>query len=243
MSKDKQKILAAHVGFSLLIFITLFIMIRTFWFPGKLIDIDGGWTAIKLVAVVDIILGPTLTFFFIHPERASFKKDFGFIIAVQLIALLAGLWTVIDQRVAAVVFSGDRFYTISNGTLKKAKTVLKEKEQTILTYQSDTQNVFGMAYVKPMDKGQYITDIFNGYPELPVRLDRYYSLKDNWVAIRKYKITDTALLKKIRSFALMEGFELFKVELEVYKIKGRFLDAYILFDGGTKKFLRIIQDQ
>ncbi len=243
LTQEKQKILAIHVVLSLIIFIILFASIKYFWFPGNLIAIDGGWTVIKLIAGVDIVLGPMLTLFFIHPERASFKKDFATIITIQILALAAGIWTVVDQRTTVIVFSGDKFYTIANGTLNDATVKLAKLDIKPSTYTSNEHNVLNMAFVTDIGYGKNLEDTLNNYPELPVRPDLFKPLKNHWPAIQKYKITDPRILANIRSHSLMSGKQLFKFDADIYHLKGRYKEAFIIFDSSTNKVIDIIVDK
>jgi hypothetical protein len=243
MSPEKLKVLGAHIALSLIIFLVLFSFIKVYWFPSNLIEIDGGCTVIKLIAGVNVILGPLLTLFFIHPERGSFKLNFAFIVSVQFIALFVGMWMVADQRVSVVVFSGEQFYSISNGTLTDASKILLDKNKEILDYKSDSHDVLNMAFVKSIGDGKNREDVFNGYPELPVRPDLFLSLEDNWAEVQKHQITDEKQLKVTKSHALMSGTELYDALLEIYNIKGRYQNAFILFDGKTKKMISIVLDE
>jgi len=83
----------------------------------------------------------------------------------------------------------------------------------------------------------------NGYPELPVRPDLFLSLEDNWAEVQKYQITDKKQIKVTKSHALMSGTELYDATLEIYNIKGRYQNAFILFDGKTKRMLSIVLDK
>ena len=49
-----------HLVLSLLIFSSLIYVMALYWFPGELFFLDGGWQGLKLVAMVDLVLGLSL---------------------------------------------------------------------------------------------------------------------------------------------------------------------------------------
>ncbi|KAB0769044.1 hypothetical protein F7O87_33620, partial [Pseudomonas aeruginosa] len=50
-----------HLLISLAIFIVLLAIICLWWYPGALFEIAGGWQGVRIVAAVDMVLGPLLT--------------------------------------------------------------------------------------------------------------------------------------------------------------------------------------
>jgi len=102
---------AAIAGAALLVFVRL-------WYPLPYFVADGGWQGLRLVVLVDVVLGPLLTLVVYRktkPRRELFF-DYACIGAVQVAALLLGLWTIYGQRTEVVVFADGRFYTVDAGT-------------------------------------------------------------------------------------------------------------------------------
>ena len=101
--------LASVSVFSLLVGVALL-----FWYPDSYFSASGGWQGIRLVAAVDLVLGPLLTLVLFNPKksRRELKGDIGFIILIQSCALLWGINAIYEQRPVAVVFLDTSFYTV-----------------------------------------------------------------------------------------------------------------------------------
>ena len=89
---------------------------------------DGGWQGIRLIVLVDLVLGPTLTFVVFNPIKKTarhLKMDLSIIAICQLAALTWGAVAVHNERPYLVVFSdrtfyGLPYYQIKETGLKKA---------------------------------------------------------------------------------------------------------------------------
>lgn len=106
---------ASHFGISLAIFSSLLFVLLNYWYPSPFFTSSGGWQGLKIVALVDLVLGPVLTLIVFNPEkpRKSLKTDLSIIASLQIAALIWGILTVYQQRPVAVVFWEDKFYTVT----------------------------------------------------------------------------------------------------------------------------------
>ena len=105
---------ASHFGISLAIFSSLLFVLLNYWYPSPFFTSSGGWQGLKIVALVDLVLGPVLTLIVFNPlkSRKSLRADLSIIASLQIAALIWGIFTVYQQRPVAVVFWEDKFYTI-----------------------------------------------------------------------------------------------------------------------------------
>ena len=60
--KYKLKAISIHLLLSLLIFVVILYFILFDWYPEPFFTAQGGWQGIQLMAFVDLVLGPVLTF-------------------------------------------------------------------------------------------------------------------------------------------------------------------------------------
>lgn len=97
---------AIHLSISFVIFLILLSIILLFWYPGPFIYL-GGIEGIKIVAGVDLVLGPILTLMIYKKAKKSLKLDLSIIAAIQLSALIAGTWIVYTERPLVQVLSDD----------------------------------------------------------------------------------------------------------------------------------------
>jgi len=111
----KLKAASIHLSFSLLIFAVILYFILFDWYPEPFFTAQGGWQGIRLMAFVDLVLGPSLTFIvFNHlKQRKEIIADLSIIALVQIAALIWGGYMVYSQRPVALVFWTDAFYTVT----------------------------------------------------------------------------------------------------------------------------------
>lgn len=117
MSKSIQarfKASGLHFLFSLVLFSLLVFIVIQLWYPQPYFSASGGWQGLQIIALVDIVLGPCLTFIIyqITKPRKELMMDIGLIVLIQLAALAYGIYTIHTQRPVALAFWEDKFYTI-----------------------------------------------------------------------------------------------------------------------------------
>lgn len=100
----KLKATAVHLSLSLVVFIYLVYQIYYNWYPQPYFAIDGGWQGIQIIAAVDLVLGPLITFliFDLSKSRREILFDLSVIVIIQLGALFYGIAQVYNQRPVAV---------------------------------------------------------------------------------------------------------------------------------------------
>lgn len=113
--RAKCKALATHVSISaLLVGIALALMLLR-WFPSPLFVTDGGGIGLKLLLLVDLVLGPLLTFVVFNPgkPRRLMVLDLSVIAVLQLGAYGYGLSNIHSVRVQAVAFHEGAFHAVT----------------------------------------------------------------------------------------------------------------------------------
>ncbi|HEX4872335.1 MAG TPA: hypothetical protein VFV27_08485 [Nevskiaceae bacterium] len=94
--RAKARAVGLHLAIGLLLFLPFLVLMLGYWYPGPLFWIDGGWQGVRIMAAVDLVLGPLLTALIYHPAktRRALLVDFSFIGVVQLSALLYGGYSI-----------------------------------------------------------------------------------------------------------------------------------------------------
>ncbi len=224
---------ALHFAISLAVFIVLVFLMMKFWFPGELFFMDGGWEGLKIIAPIDLVLGPVLTLLFYRPLKKSLKFDMTVIAMVQIFALSYGVYSAYQQRTAALVFAENRFETVSLSELKIAETQIQA-----LDISPKTISEFGkmpiVVYAEPYhgdNYNEYLTDIVNGLPELRERTDRYIPVSEARTEIENYQIigtTGTAIeVPASGSTNTLDN------RAETYTLRARYFDGTITFAGDS----------
>ena len=109
---NRWQAFAIHLIISIAIFIVLAALIYR-WYPGVLFLHDGGFEGMKLIAGVDLVIGPLLTLLVFNRAKKSLQMDLSIIAGLQIACLIAGMWAVYQTRPVAVVFSEGAFRSIA----------------------------------------------------------------------------------------------------------------------------------
>jgi hypothetical protein len=112
-ANNRWQAFGLHLLISLLIFIALVGVIYFFWYPGFLFHYDGGLEGMKLIAGVDLVIGPSLTLLVYKVGKKTLRFDLACIAVLQLVCIGGGMWTVWQTRPVAVVFAGGE-YLVTN---------------------------------------------------------------------------------------------------------------------------------
>ncbi len=101
-----------HFAGSVGLIAAVFSVIYLVWFPRALAAASGGLEGLTIVAAVDVVLGPLLTFviYDIAKSKSHLARDIGVIVFLQLAGLIAGVHIVYEARPIAVVHVYDTFY-------------------------------------------------------------------------------------------------------------------------------------
>lgn len=124
---------AIHLGISVAIFLALLMVIVFIWYPGVYFATDGGWQGIRLIAAIDVVLGPFLTLIVFRSGKPGLRRDLTIIGIVQTLALSFGVWVVHSERPVLVAFTYDRFLTMNAQQAAsaggRAVAIVKESER------------------------------------------------------------------------------------------------------------------
>ncbi|HUR40230.1 MAG TPA: hypothetical protein VM240_03600 [Verrucomicrobiae bacterium] len=108
-----------HFSLSLAIFAVALYLILLRWYPGFHFGVDGGWQGVRIMAAVDLVLGPLLTLVVFNPFKARklIVFDLACIGAAQLAALAWGFHAIHGQRPVSLNFHEGTFYSMPGRSL------------------------------------------------------------------------------------------------------------------------------
>ncbi len=111
-----------HLGISLAIFAVLASLVVFVWYPDFFFTTDGGWQGIRIIVLVDLVLGPLLTLvvFNRNKPRTELRRDLALIGTFQLACLTAGTYVVWSERPLALVYVDGAFYSMSTDSYREA---------------------------------------------------------------------------------------------------------------------------
>ena len=222
-------------------------MMLLFWFPGELFFIDGGWQGLKLVAMVDLVLGPALTLLLYKPKKPNLILDMSLIAAIQIAALAYGFYTTHQQRTLAVVFAEKTFFTVSASEILASNEQLRELDLEPQPVPKASMLKVPMLLTPdptPEEYPKFLENIMNGYPGPQQRSDRYVLLAEHTAAMKKHTI-DALKLEELGVSALitasLEQQSLQQDEVEFYNFKARYGEGIVIFDPETASILDYIK--
>ncbi|MCP5179362.1 MAG: hypothetical protein H6993_15335 [Pseudomonadales bacterium] len=105
---------AIHFGISAALFLVLAAIILTWWYPGFFFETDGGWQGIRIIAAVDLVLGPCLTLVVFRKGKPGLATDLTLIGLFQALCLAGGILVVYSERPLAMVMVDDAFFSMSS---------------------------------------------------------------------------------------------------------------------------------
>jgi hypothetical protein len=128
---------ACHLLLSAAIVALTMAVVIGVWYPSPLFYVQDFSTVLLTLVGVDLVLGPLLTFIVYNPSKVLLKFDLVIILLIQLSALSYGVYTSFISRPVYVVYSTDRFNSVSANEYQNIdlKKVSKENRylQTSIT--------------------------------------------------------------------------------------------------------------
>ncbi len=109
---EKTKAASVHLILSALVISLFFALIFYIWFPNGLIY-AGALEGLQLVILVDLVLGPLLTFVVFNKTKRSLKWDLSIIVLIQLAALVYGASLILKERPVAAVLGSDFVHLVT----------------------------------------------------------------------------------------------------------------------------------
>lgn len=193
-----------HLLASLLVFAVLAMLVLSWLFPGGLFLAAGGWEGLRIIAVVDLVLGPCLTLIVFNPckPRAELVRDLSVIGLLQVLALVGGCYVVSQARPLVVVHVFDTLYVLNREDYRQAGLGSQALE-----------DIAGWApkffYVEvPASKADFLAQhtraLLNGETPLQQRVELYRELPSD----------SQALMKVLRTRDQAENGSCLRVDLE-----------------------------
>lgn len=174
---SRTKAFLIHLSISVTIFLVLLGFILLQWYPSPYFAYDGGWRGIRLVAGIDLVLGPLLTLIVFKPGKKGLRLDLAVIALIQFMALTYGVTTVYRQRTALVVYFRHALYTVSGWQA----AMVSAKGQAVIRTSTTTPPYVQVVLPKsPLARYEVFSAIFKGAlpPYLRGSLYQAFSPKD-----------------------------------------------------------------
>lgn len=105
----RLKFFFGHLSLSCLIAFTIVILVFFCWYPSPLATAVGATQIFLMMLTIDVIVGPVLGLLVYKEGKKTLKFDLTVIIAIQIIALCYGVYSIEQGRPAWLAYNIDRF--------------------------------------------------------------------------------------------------------------------------------------
>ena len=211
-----------------------------FWlYPAPFFQAAGGLHLLGLVVVIDVVIGPLLTFLVFDRDKKSLKTDLSTIACLQLVALLYGLYVTAMSRPVFMTYVVDRYEMVSAADVDEI-----EFQKAPASLKKPRWGHPEIAYAEqPADQEERSTIMFSALSGIDLnRLFRYYKEAD----MAKPKILEKA--KPVKNLNLYNKAETVqdaigpytKRNLAYVPVQGRRRDLTALIDASSGDLIRVV---
>lgn len=236
------KAFGIHLAISLAIFMLVLGLLVLAWYPWPLFDLEGGWQGIRLVALVDIVIGPVLTLILFKVGKPGLKLDMSLVVLMQLGALVYGMWNLYDARPVLMVHADDHIRPVS-------RTLLTEWDPSGGVLRQWEGMTPRWLRVELPDDPEAFADLYLKIRKRPGGLhglaERYQALHEGWqkalrdaVRIEPYVRRVPEWQQRLALFLTTEqrGLD----ELAFFPYTGRRERAFLVFDRATQELVGVL---
>ena len=180
-STGRIKAFLIHFSISLVIVSSVLLLVFLLWYPAPYHKVAGAWGVVKILILVDLIIGPVLTLIIFKRGKPGLKFDLSMIASVQIIALTYGVSVVYQERPLYIVFTVDRFEVVGASEIDMQKIRYNELKTNRPTGPA-------LAFAKfPEDRQErnklMFDVILQGLPDLDRRPEHYHPYSGNEAAV------------------------------------------------------------
>jgi hypothetical protein len=104
---------AIHFALSLTAVGVLVWLMLQFWYPQPYFRADGGWRVLRIIVLVDVVLGPLLTFVVFNRAKRELVRDLAVIAVIQVVAFGYGAVTMYQYRPVFLAAVEQTLYTVN----------------------------------------------------------------------------------------------------------------------------------
>ena len=231
--KTKFKATGVHLSMSIAVFAYLSYQIYFNWYPQPYFEVDGGWQGIRLVAAVDLVLGPFITFliFDLSKSRRAIIFDLLVIATIQFGALAYGVYMTYTQRPIAIVMIDDFVISATGehygGKLKSVSQLQQYSDEKPPIIFSDLPlDAEALAEINRIKLEEHVLEhaqmqLYRGKPELLQALQRKQVVFND--QLDKYQARD-------RFEAWLKENGKTSAEVLIAMFSGRYGRAWLVFD-------------
>jgi hypothetical protein len=147
-----------HFGVSAGIALLSAAVVFLLWYPNILAKASGVLSIFFILLIVDVILGPIITFIVFNPQKKKLKRDLSIVALIQILALVYGMYTLFIARPVYTVYNLAGFDLVYANEIKD-ENLHKASAEQFLTLPVLGPQVIAAQLPKDADKA---ADIMGG---------------------------------------------------------------------------------
>lgn len=201
MTKIKAALI--HLVLSIIVIGIFFSIVYLIWYPKPFFNISGVVEPFKLLIIIDVIVGPLLTFIIYKKGKKNLKLDLSIIAILQLAALIYGSLVIYNGKPSIIVFNNDQFQFLREKYAKNEELTYPELKPSLFSSPK-------LAYIKNFNS----LEIYNGYAyfeplvDFDVRIIPFSLSVENMKSKFKTKVSEIEELENIYKDADIVFFKL-----------------------------------
>lgn len=239
---NKFKVAATHFLISIIVVTLILGLIIFYWFPNPIIKVSNFKEIALIIILVDLVLGPLLTFVVFKPLKKGLKIDLALIALIQISALLFGVHNLYQVHPLYVTFNVDRFTTVPATEARPNKAI---KEEFQISKFSSPKFVVSKLPEDIKERNELILNTMaNGVSDFDLRSEYYHRIDDNKANILSKSLDPEIIFKK--HDAKMKSLEFIKKhgktlnDFAFLPLEGQKKTAVLVLDNKTAKPIDVI---
>lgn len=230
---------ALHFCACLLIAVCITLPLVFWLYPAPFFQASGGMNLLGIILVIDVVIGPVLTFLVFDREKKSLRKDLWVIAGLQIAALLYGLYVTAMSRPVFMTYVVDRYEMVSAADVDDL-----EFQRAPKSLKRPRWGHPEIAYAEqPVDQQERSTIMFSALNGVDLnRLFRFYKN----ASLAKPKIVERAKpIQELNSYnsaqAVKEATNSYsKIPLAFVPVQGKKRDLTALVDAKTGDLIEVV---
>lgn len=234
LPESRWKAFAIHLAISVVIFFLLSAVIYFLWYPEFLFETEGGWQGIRLIAGVDLVIGPLLTLIVYNKAKKSIRFDLSVIAGLQVLCIIGGMATVAYSRPLVVAYADGTFYTANREKFEHAKIDVGSVE--LLRHRKPVW--LSIDLPKDPEQRAYALQLWDIFRPISVATELYLPYSDALKSLQVEGLTSSEAEKKWNVIypAADES-----SSIRLFKLETRFQKRFIAVDVTTGEYLDLLE--
>lgn len=101
-----------HFLASATVIAVIFGLVKLVWYPNQLFEAANGFELLKILVLVDLVLGPLVMLIIFNPKKKSLKFDVSTVLICQVVFMAYGVWSLFTVRPVYIAYVENQFFLV-----------------------------------------------------------------------------------------------------------------------------------